>query len=103
MSCDVPSGVRRERGTPHVTSEHGSVVVATLVIKQGQQELARWLAGQPLEIQEALLVTYFKPGRSYLDRFKARLAANPSATLVPGEGCRVFHQRASFKAALRIS
>jgi hypothetical protein len=86
----------------YILSDHGCVVVATLVISQGQQDLARWLVGRPLEVQEALLVTYFKQGPSYIDRFIARLASHPSAVLEPGEGCRVFHQRAAFLTALRL-
>jgi hypothetical protein len=86
----------------YILTDHGTVVVATLVILKGKQELARWLAARPAEIQEALLVTYFKQGPSYIARFKARLGANPAAVLVPGEGCRVFQQRAAFKAALRL-
>jgi hypothetical protein len=31
----------------------------------------------------------------------ARLAANPGAEIVPGEGCRVYQQRAAFKRALK--
>lgn len=86
----------------YILSDHGTVVVATLVIKQGQQDLARWLVGQAAELREALLVTYYKQGPSYVDRFRARLALNPHARLVPGEGCRVFNQRAAFLAALRM-
>jgi hypothetical protein len=86
----------------YILSDPGTVLVATLVIKQGQQDLARWLKGRPVEIQEALLVTYYKQGPSYIDRYKARLARNPTAELVPGEGCRVFNQRSAFLDALRL-
>jgi hypothetical protein len=67
-----------------------------------KEQMAHWLAGRPSEIREALLVTYFKQGPSYLTRFKERLRrqAYSSAVLVPGEGCRVFDQRAKFKEAL---
>jgi hypothetical protein len=86
----------------YILTDHGTVVISALVIRKGQEELAPWLSGRPDEVQEALLVTYFKQGPSYIARFKARLAANPGARLVPGEGCRVFHQRAAFKRALRM-
>jgi hypothetical protein len=87
-----------------ILSEEGTAIVATLVIRQGKHDMAQWLAGRPPEIQEALLVTYFKQGPSYITRFKERLRrqAYSSAVLVPGEGCRVFHQRAQLKAALGI-
>jgi uncharacterized membrane protein len=85
-------------------SEQGTVIVATLVILKGKHELAPWLAGRTPQIQEALLVTYFKQGPSFITRYKARLRADAraSVTLIPGEGCRVFHQREQFKAALGI-
>lgn len=86
----------------YILSDRGTVVVATLVIREGQQELARWLSGRSPEMQEALLVTYYKQGPSYVGRFKARLAVNPRAELVPGEGCRVFNQRSAFLDALRL-
>ena len=86
----------------YILTAQGTVVVAALVIHKGKRDLAQWLAGRAPEIQEALLVTYFKQGPSFINRFKARLAANPGAVLVPGEGCRVFHQRAAFKTALGL-
>ena len=74
--------------------------MATLVIKKGMRELALLIAGQRKEIQEAILVTYYKQGPSYVARFRSRLKTSPTADLVPGEGCRVFHQRADFASAL---
>lgn len=85
-----------------ILTNHGSVIVSTLVIRKGKDELKRWLVGRSPEIQEALLVTYFKQGPSYIARFKSRLASQSGAVLIPGEGCRVYHQRAAFKKALRI-
>lgn len=35
-----------------------------------------------------------------LARFDEKLAKDPKLTLRPGEGCRVFHQRAEFMLAL---
>jgi hypothetical protein len=86
----------------YILSAQGTVVVATLVIRKGKQDLAQWLVGRAPEIQEALLITYFKQGPSFIARYKLRLALNPGAVLVPGEGCRAFHQRAAFEAALGL-
>jgi hypothetical protein len=88
-----------------ILTEKGTVIVATLVIQKGKHELAQWLARRTPEIQEALLVTYFKQGPAYIARYKGRLRdeTQSSAVLVPGEGCRVFHQREKFKAALGIN
>jgi hypothetical protein len=89
----------------YIISEEGAVVVASLVIRKGMKDLAQWLSGRPPEIQEALLVTYFKQGVSYVDRFKSRLqrqAPGGNAELKPGEGCRVFQQRAALQGALGL-
>ena len=87
-----------------ILSDRGTALIATLVIRKGKQELAQWLSNRPIEIQEALLVTYYKQGPSYIARYKARLRSQAfsTATLVPGEGCRVFHQREKFKTALGL-
>lgn len=89
----------------YIISEEGAVAVASLVIKKGLKDLAPWLSGRPAEIQGALLVTYFKQGVSFIDRFRSRLAQQAPGTnvkLTPGEGCRVFHQRAALKGALGL-
>ena len=78
------------------------MVIATLVIRKAKRELSHWLVGRTPEIQEALLITYYKQGPSFIARFSARLSANPGAVLVPGEGCRAFHQRDAFKRALQL-
>lgn len=85
-----------------ILSPQGTVVIATLVIRKGQQELAPWLGGRPPEIREALLVTYYKQGPSFVARYVARLAKDRNSVIVPGEGCRVYHQREAFKRALQL-
>jgi len=94
-----------EQLVDYIISEEGAVAVAALVIRKGMKDLAPWLMGRPPEIQESLLVTYFKQGASYIDRFKSRLAQQvpgTNAKLKPGEGCRVFNQRAALKIALGL-
>jgi hypothetical protein len=84
-------------------TDEGTVVIAALVIKKAQGELAPYLHGRSPEIQDALLVTYYKQGPTrLLGHFKERLALTPGATLKPGEGCRVYHQRTAFLQALGL-
>jgi hypothetical protein len=86
----------------YLISDEGAVVVSAIVIRKGMDEMSGYLVGQTPEIREALLVTYFKQGRPYIARYKARLSQSPGAKLVPGEGCRVFNQRAKLTAALGL-
>lgn len=84
-------------------TDQGTVLVASLVIKKGMSDMALLLTGRTKAIQEAILVTYYKQGPAYVGRFMSRLKTDPAAELTPGEGCRVFHQRATFSAALSVN
>jgi hypothetical protein len=84
----------------YLLTDEGTVVVAALVIKKAMQELAPLLSGRDHDLIVAILVTYYKQGPSYHNRFKARLGSDPTAKLSPGEGCRVYHQRAELQKAL---
>ncbi|MDB4985526.1 MAG: hypothetical protein JWN04_704 [Myxococcaceae bacterium] len=84
----------------YLLTDEGTTLVAALVIKKAMAEMKDYLKGRTPEIQEAILVTYYKQGPRYIDRFRARLAQGRTATLVPGEGCRVYNQRAQLVKAL---
>jgi hypothetical protein len=86
----------------YVLTTEGTVVVAALVIKKGMQELAPFLEAREQPIKEALLVTYYKQGPSYVHRFQKALARSADARLMPGEGCRAYAQRADLQSALGI-
>jgi hypothetical protein len=86
----------------YILTDSGTIHIAALVIKQGMTELAGQLRGRSPEIQEAILVTYYKQGPAYAKRFAERLRNLPSATIQPGEGCRVFKQRDQFVTALGL-
>lgn len=66
------------------------------------EDLKNYLRGRPSEIQEALLVTYFKQGPSFIHRYKEKVdrLASKAGEIKPGEGCGVYHQRARLLAAL---
>jgi hypothetical protein len=86
----------------YILTDGGTIHIAALVIKQGMTELAGQLRGRAPEVQEAILVTYYKQGPSYAKRFAERLRNAPNSTIQPGEGCRVFKQRAMFVDALGL-
>jgi len=87
----------------YLRSDQGTVHVATLVIKKASQDLMPYIHGFSEEKIEAIYVTYYKQGPSYITRFRNTLANNPNRRIEPGEGCRVILQRARFKAVLGLS
>ncbi|HEX5657552.1 MAG TPA: hypothetical protein VFX59_10175 [Polyangiales bacterium] len=97
---EIPSW---EELVDYVLTGEGTVVITALVIRKAMEELSPFLVGRSAEIREAVLVTVFKQGPSYLSRFKVRLALNQGAMLRPGEGCRVYHQRAEILRALGLT
>jgi hypothetical protein len=88
-----------------IRSEEGTVQIASLVIRQGKDLLSAHLAGLPEDVLEAVLVTYYKQGPSYAQRFRTRQSgavANAAKYIRPGEGCNVLVQRERFAAALGL-
>jgi hypothetical protein len=86
----------------YLRTDHGTVHVASLVIKKASQDLQPYVKGFSEEKTEAVYVTYYKQGPSYVARFRAALASDPDRLIEPGEGCRVILQRDRFKTALGI-
>jgi hypothetical protein len=72
----------------YIRSNEGTVHIATLVIKRAEK------------LKEAVYITYYKQGPSYISRFKESLAQNPGRNIQPGEGCRTFYQRSQILKAL---
>lgn len=89
-----------------IRSDEGTVQIASLVIKRGQDMLRSYLTGYSDDVREAVLVTYYKQGDSYLQRFLQKSASGVTDSVKyirPGEGCRVLMQRERFRAALGIN
>jgi hypothetical protein len=86
----------------YLRSDEGTVHIASLVIKKASIDMASYVKGLSAEKTEAIYVTYYKQGPSYIARFKAATAADPHRHLEPGEGCRVILQRARFVKALGL-
>jgi len=84
----------------YILTDKGTVHIAALVIKKAQTKLASYVKGLPDEVKEAIYVTYYKQGPSYVARYEATLAKNAGHQIKPGEGCRVLLQRDKFKSAL---
>jgi len=58
------------------------------------------------DVAEAVLVTYYKHGDAYVNRFLQKSpsdAADAVKFIRPGEGCRVLVQRERFKKALVLT
>jgi hypothetical protein len=86
----------------YILTDTGTVHIASLVIRKAKDELAAFVKGTSQEKIEAIYVTYYKQGPSYVQRFKASLAKDPTRHLEPGEGCRVILQREKFLTALKL-
>jgi len=80
----------------------GSVHIASLVIRKGQSLLANYINTYSQDMKEAVLVTYYKQGPSYVSRYLSNKTKDTEKQIFPGEGCRVYFQREKIKAALGI-
>ncbi len=87
----------------YLLSDEGTINIAALVIKDAQNSLSSYVKCYPQEIKEAVYVTYYKQGLSYVYRYLSKLSKQPGRCIDPGEGCRIFHQRKDFLKALGIS
>jgi hypothetical protein len=86
----------------YILTDKGTVHIAALVIKKAKSELDGYIRDYPPEVKEAVYVTYYKQGPSYVQRFRNALVNTPDHQLRPGEGCRVLLQRQRFQAALGV-
>jgi hypothetical protein len=86
----------------YLRTDAGTIHIATLVIKRAQLLFAPHIKNYSLELKEAVYVTYYKQGPSYLDRFTSKFLLERNKGITPGEGCRVYYQRDEFKKALGI-
>jgi hypothetical protein len=89
-----------------IRSNEGTVQIAALVIKCGQEVLGSYLGDHPDDVREAVLVTYYKQGEPYVRRFLQQSpdgVASSVKYIKPGEGCRVLVQRERFKTALGLN
>src|SRR5258708_10813403 len=89
-----------------IRSDEGTVQIAALVIKRGQELLGPYIAKYEDDVAEAVLVTYYKQGDAYVNRFLQKGpqgVADAVKFIQPGEGCRVLVQRERFKQALGLT
>jgi hypothetical protein len=80
----------------YLRSLAGSAHMASLYIKVAKEKLKNHIKHYDNPTKEAILVTYFKQGPGYLERYFENLKKDPSKKLQPGEGCRVCLQRDDF-------
>ena len=86
----------------YIRTDAGTIHIAALVIKRAQLIFAPYVKNYPDELKEAVFVTYYKQGPSYLARFRSKPSHTRNKGITPGEGCRVYYQRDEFKKALGI-
>ncbi len=80
----------------YIMSNEGTVHMAALVIRKAKKIFEFDVLDKPQGDVEAIYVTYYKQGDSYVDRYNAKKLTDPSHDLKPGEGCRVCLQREKF-------
>jgi hypothetical protein len=86
----------------YLRTDEGTVHIASLVMVRARQLFDPYLTIFSDKRKEAVYVTYYKQGPSYLERYRNALAAHPNRLLMPGEGCRVCRQRDKIKQALGL-
>ncbi|KNB63052.1 hypothetical protein [Chryseobacterium sp. Hurlbut01] len=87
----------------YIQSNEGTVHLAALVIKKAQRLLTTEIKSYCQCKQEAVLVTYYKQGDSYIVRFQNKKKKTPLTKIEPGEGCRVSLQRKKILSSLGIN
>ena len=87
----------------YILTDRGTVHIAALVIKNAKQKLDQYMKDYPEEVKEAIYVTYYKQGPSYIQRFLNARSGDASHRLKPGEGCRVLLQRERFLKVLKLN
>lgn len=86
----------------YIRTDTGTIHIAALVIKRAQFLFAPYIKNYPDKLKEAVFVTYYKQGPSYLTRFSSKPPHERKKGIIPGEGCRTYHQRDEFKKALGL-
>ena len=85
----------------YILTDQGTIHTAAMVIQQAVERLRPYVCGLSDAHEEAVYVSYYKQGDSYIQRYLQRSAAEPNTgSILPGEGCRVFRQRHRLVEAL---
>lgn len=84
----------------YLNTNLGCVHFAALTIKIAQSLFGKYIANYSDCAKEAVLVTFYKQGPKYYNKFLERLQENSNASIVPGEGSRVAMQRSRIIKAL---
>jgi|GEM_PF-2529042 len=84
----------------YLNTNVGCVHFASLTIKIGQAIFNQYISNYSDCTKEAVLVTFYKQGPKYFNKFFKRLQNNTRANPLPGEGSRVAMQRNRILKAL---
>lgn len=102
---DVPGSpandVKVTKIIEYLLTERGTVATSTAVISKAQRLFGPYLSDHGEELEEAVLVEYFKQGDKYYDRFAEALKSDPNHKICPGTGgCNFWHNHDRISAAL---
>lgn len=67
----------------YLRTDNGTIHIATLVIKRAQFLFGPYVKNYPDELKEAVFVTYYKQGPSYLVRFRSKPPMKEKKELSP--------------------
>lgn len=84
----------------YIQTNAGSVHVASLTIKIAQSLFSKYIKNYSDCAKEAGLVTFYKQGPKYFNKFFKKLQDDPQANPISGEGSRVAMQRSRILKAL---
>ena len=100
---DFPKGMDYAGLVDLLRTDEGTAQISAMVIRDAQTALDPYLAGYTDEEKEAVYITYYKQGPSYVSRYQEALAKDPNDEIGPGEGCGTFLQRQRMLKALGLT
>jgi hypothetical protein len=87
----------------YLLTEQGTVDASRAVIARARRLFGPYIGDYGEELQEAVLMEYFKQGDSYYERFKKKLETDPGHKICPGDdGCQFWHNHDKIRAVLEV-
>lgn len=84
----------------YLNTNAGCIHFASLTIKMAKALFGKYIANYSDCTKEAVLVTFYKQGPKYFNKFYKKLQNNSKTSPIPGEGSRVAMQRNRILKAL---
>ncbi|MDU4151501.1 MAG: hypothetical protein E7H83_07970 [Enterobacteriaceae bacterium] len=87
----------------YIVTDEGAVKFTTIYLYDAKMKLAQYVHGHPPRRYEAVLVTYFKQGHSYINSYLENIRkSGENRPIRPGEGCGICKQRERFAEILGV-